>query len=217
MKKDILPENTKERLLETSEKLFADKGYNGVTIRDITRSAECNVAAVNYYFGNKENLYFDVIRQRIIPKMTDLRTQIDDFLAGYEKITLETVIRALVMVFLKNNILTKPDEVFHRLVNSEGLFSAKAKEIIVNDALVPFYDNLMDLFRPYFPPEMSESKIKLHFLSILAMIFYFSHSPLSVTRFTRQDYDDHFKNQLIEHMVAFALHGLKGNVSRRNE
>ena len=47
---------SRERLLDEAEALFAKKGFHAVTIREITQAAHCNLAAVNYYFGNKENL-----------------------------------------------------------------------------------------------------------------------------------------------------------------
>ena len=48
---------TRERILVEAETLFAEKGYEAVSIREITGAAECNLAAVNYHFGTKQNLY----------------------------------------------------------------------------------------------------------------------------------------------------------------
>lgn len=53
----------RERLLAHATKLFAEHGFNGVTIRDISLAAEANVAAVNYHFGDKMGLYRDVIER----------------------------------------------------------------------------------------------------------------------------------------------------------
>lgn len=61
----VLHDSVRERLLEKAEKLFAEKGYKGTNIREITREAECNIAAVNYYFGSKEKLYEAVFMRRI--------------------------------------------------------------------------------------------------------------------------------------------------------
>jgi len=47
---------TKHRILNAAEKLFADKGFNGTSLREITSSAEVNLAAVNYHFGSKKEL-----------------------------------------------------------------------------------------------------------------------------------------------------------------
>jgi AcrR family transcriptional regulator len=48
--------STKTRILNAAEKLFADKGFNGTSLREITSSAEVNLAAVNYHFGSKKEL-----------------------------------------------------------------------------------------------------------------------------------------------------------------
>jgi len=58
---------TKERILNEAEALFAQKGYHAVSVREITTAAECNLAAINYHFGNKQNLYMEVFRSRWIP------------------------------------------------------------------------------------------------------------------------------------------------------
>ena len=58
---DLTQEKTKEKLLCAAIKVFAEKGYDGATVRDICFRVGANVAAVNYYFGSKENLYRYII------------------------------------------------------------------------------------------------------------------------------------------------------------
>ncbi|KAA9132764.1 TetR/AcrR family transcriptional regulator [Marinihelvus fidelis] len=53
----------KDRIIEVAEKLFAQRGFNGVSLREITREAGVDVALVKYYFDNKEGL-FDALLQR---------------------------------------------------------------------------------------------------------------------------------------------------------
>ncbi len=48
--------STKNKILDAAEKLFADKGFNGTSLREITSLAEVNLAAVNYHFGSKKEL-----------------------------------------------------------------------------------------------------------------------------------------------------------------
>lgn len=50
------PVNTKEKILNTAEKLFSAQGFNNTSLRQITSSAEVNLAAVNYHFGSKKEL-----------------------------------------------------------------------------------------------------------------------------------------------------------------
>ena len=56
---------TRERLLSTAERLFAERGFSKVTIREICKSARANVAAVNYHFNGKKGLYDEVVRSAI--------------------------------------------------------------------------------------------------------------------------------------------------------
>jgi len=48
--------STKNKILDAAEILFADKGFNGTSLREITSLGEVNLAAVNYHFGSKKEL-----------------------------------------------------------------------------------------------------------------------------------------------------------------
>lgn len=58
------------KLLDAAEILFSQWGYAGVSIRDVTSLADMRMANVSYYFGNKQNLYYEVLRRRAEPLMT---------------------------------------------------------------------------------------------------------------------------------------------------
>jgi len=55
---------TRAKILRVAEELFAARGLDGVSMRDITSKAEIDLALVNYHFGTKEKLYKDVIARR---------------------------------------------------------------------------------------------------------------------------------------------------------
>jgi AcrR family transcriptional regulator len=59
--------DTKEKILDAAEALFAAKGFRGTTMRAITGKADVNLAAANYHFGAKQSLLEEVIKRRIIP------------------------------------------------------------------------------------------------------------------------------------------------------
>lgn len=59
--------NTKDIILNTAEKLFAEKGFHNTSVRDITGEAKANISAINYHFGSKEKLFNAVISRRLIP------------------------------------------------------------------------------------------------------------------------------------------------------
>jgi AcrR family transcriptional regulator len=61
------------QILQVAEKLFAEKGFDGTSIRDIAKEAKINIAMVSYYFGSKEQLLESIILNRI----TDIKLQLD--------------------------------------------------------------------------------------------------------------------------------------------
>jgi AcrR family transcriptional regulator len=57
--------STKDRLLGAAEELFAQHGFAGTSLREVTSRADVNIAAVNYHFGSKDNLINEVFRRRM--------------------------------------------------------------------------------------------------------------------------------------------------------
>jgi AcrR family transcriptional regulator len=67
---------TRERLLDAALEVFASKGYEGASTREICRLGGCNVAAIHYHFGDKASLYRAVFR---IPEaLQRMPTELDD-------------------------------------------------------------------------------------------------------------------------------------------
>ncbi|MCC7420348.1 MAG: CerR family C-terminal domain-containing protein [Planctomycetaceae bacterium] len=56
-------DDTRQRLLNAAGQTFAEKGFEATTIREICRLADANIAAVNYHFGEKEQLYIEAVKQ----------------------------------------------------------------------------------------------------------------------------------------------------------
>ncbi|WP_176489032.1 TetR/AcrR family transcriptional regulator [Rhizorhabdus dicambivorans] len=58
--------DTRERLLDAAERLFADHGYDGTSLRDIADLAGQNMALSTYHFGTKLRLFEEVVRRRAV-------------------------------------------------------------------------------------------------------------------------------------------------------
>jgi TetR/AcrR family transcriptional regulator, regulator of cefoperazone and chloramphenicol sensitivity len=58
----LVPDDTRTKLLKAAVAVFSERGYDKATIREICRKAGANVALVNYHFGDKLELYVEVIR-----------------------------------------------------------------------------------------------------------------------------------------------------------
>jgi AcrR family transcriptional regulator len=53
--------DTKEKIINVAERLFAERGFAGTTLRNVSTEADVNLAAVNYHFGSKEELFRSVV------------------------------------------------------------------------------------------------------------------------------------------------------------
>ena len=69
--------DTKERILNAAEELFAQQGYAATSLRAITGLAKVNLAAVNYHFGSKEALLAAVIERRLLPLNRERSARLD--------------------------------------------------------------------------------------------------------------------------------------------
>jgi AcrR family transcriptional regulator len=63
-------ENSKDKIMEVATKLFAEKGFDGVSTRDICKQANINISMISYYFGGKQELYQAIIEE-LIKKHTE--------------------------------------------------------------------------------------------------------------------------------------------------
>ena len=68
---------TRERIIDVAERLFAEQGYNGVSLRTITAAAGANMAAVHYYFRNKEGLLRAIFELRVGGMNAERRALLD--------------------------------------------------------------------------------------------------------------------------------------------
>jgi AcrR family transcriptional regulator len=69
--------DTKERILDAAEELFARQGFHATSLRAITGGAEVNLAAVNYHFGSKEALLEAVFERRLTPLNCERRARLE--------------------------------------------------------------------------------------------------------------------------------------------
>ena len=76
--------DTKQRILDAAEHLFARNGYHATSLRGITTTADANLAAVNYHFGSKEALLEAVIVRRLDPLNEVRRGQLEALLQKAE-------------------------------------------------------------------------------------------------------------------------------------
>lgn len=95
---------TRERILEAAEGLFAERGFETVSLRDITGVAEANVAAVNYHFGSKDQLIDAVVARHVMPVNEDRLQRLDrlEEAAGEGALQVEEILEAFLAPLLSH-------------------------------------------------------------------------------------------------------------------
>jgi AcrR family transcriptional regulator len=90
-------DKTRQDIVCAAERLFAEKGFRAMTLRDVTREAKVNLAAVNYYFGSKRELMLAVIRNCIEPVNVERMQRLNALVTKYNPapIPLEHIFEAL--------------------------------------------------------------------------------------------------------------------------
>lgn len=94
----------RETLIAVATPLFAEKGFNGVSVREIAGYASVNVSMISYYFGGKEGLYAAVLNEQfgVLKRVADIRTMEIDPLKKFE-----LYVRATVARYRKNPYLLR--------------------------------------------------------------------------------------------------------------
>ena len=202
---------TKERLLNEGECLFAEKGFGSVSVREITAAANCNLAAVNYYFGNKQNLYLEVFRARWVPRAKRVHKCFRECLASQAHPSPISVAQALAEAFLAGPLSDEERHRHHQLMVRELGQPTEAFELLAEQVIRPFFKEIADVLRPVMPRGIGEERLMLNVLSIFAMVLYFNFARVAVTRITGREYDSAFKARLVEHITEFTRKALGGD------
>jgi AcrR family transcriptional regulator len=117
-------------IIETAMDLFAGKGYEGTSIRDIAEKASVNLAMVNYYFGSKEKLFENIVEY----KSSLTRGILDEILNNKELSAIEKIY-AVIDSYVEKLFTHRS---FHRLIYQELILNQREElqNFIVNN-LVP--------------------------------------------------------------------------------
>jgi len=199
---------TRDRLLKVAESLFAQKGYDSVSVREITNAAHCNLAAVNYHFGNKKALYLSVFREHWMLRAQRILTCFEENLASRDEASPATVIQSLAEALIKGP-LTDEERLCHfQLMIREMTKPTEAFEIVTQETMKPSLVRLGQLLRPYLHESMDEERTILNILSIFSMVIYFNFARLPVSKIIGHAYDEPFKDRLVQHIVQFSLSGI---------
>jgi AcrR family transcriptional regulator len=200
---------TKERLLDEAEALFAQRGFDGVSVREITAAARCNLAAVNYHFGNKKNLYVEVFRSRWVPRAKRLQEHFRKNMGTQNDPSPGAVARALAGAFLIGPMSDEERQRHHQLMSREIGRPTEAFKLVADEVMRPFFMELAQMLGAGLPKAKEKESLMLDLFSVFSMVMYFNFAREAVSRITGRKYDQSFKEHLVEHIAGFVQKGLE--------
>ena len=115
-------DKSKQRILDSATKLFAQKGYDGVGIREICKEANANICMISYFWGGKQELYKGIV-DNLIEKQTEyakafLNLDIEpSTLSKQEQINLLYTVIDKVIEFLYGGLIS--DDLFRFLLQAQ--------------------------------------------------------------------------------------------------
>jgi len=138
------PTQTRLRLLDAAEVLFAENGFRGASVRDITQQAGCNLAAVNYHFGGKVNLYREVVLRRLAALRAGRIEAVKAAMArSGDEATVEELVESFGTAFLEPLISSAAGRRWMNLMTREILDPQLPSDLIYKEMMVPMRRELV--------------------------------------------------------------------------
>jgi TetR/AcrR family transcriptional regulator, regulator of cefoperazone and chloramphenicol sensitivity len=206
------PDLTKARLLEAAGEEFAEKGFDAARIRSICRKAGVNLAAVNYHFGDKEQLYRAALLEahRCGSKMLPA--------SAFEEGTPAEQLRRYIWHFLGNVLAlhAEADRWHYGLMIREMLQPTPALEFLVRESIRPRFERLLGIVRQVCPKAEERRLHALAFSVIGQCLHYKMAAPVSKRLIGAEAYQALDLEFLTDHIANFCLAAL-GLVPPLNE
>ena len=139
----------KAAILLAAEKLFAQRGFHAVTIRQIAAEAGVPLALVGYHYGSKQEL-FHAIFAHWAPTLEERVARLGEVLAGAQPPALEPIVRAFVEPVLAMRASAE-GEFYARLVGRELAYAADETDRVLREFFDPLAHAFIDALHAAFP------------------------------------------------------------------
>jgi AcrR family transcriptional regulator len=211
--KSPVKRNTKIRIMEAAEQLFAAKGFDATSMRDITKAAGVNLASVNYHFGSKEAL-ISAIFSRHLGSLNAARIELLDIVeekAGDGPLSIEAVLEAFIYPVVDYHLtLSAEKEAFMRLIGR-----CLSEPPTHFEQIKPHFDGLIERFNAAVAralPDLSSDEAfwRLHFT--IGTVHHTLHMLSCVEKLPNRPSESMDTKSLAKRLVAFTAAGMKSRL-----
>ncbi len=164
--------NTRQRILEAAGEIFADSGFRQTTVRQISARAGVNIAAINYHFQSKDNLYLETLRYWKDVAFAKYPGELGTSEADEPEKRLEGIIRAFVFRILDGGVESR----FGRLMAREFSEPTAALDVIVEETARPIFHLITALVGPITGRDPASDTVLYCSASIVGQCLYFLYA-----------------------------------------
>jgi len=165
-------DGTRTRLLKAAARVFAEHGYQDATVRQICERAGANIALVNYHFGDKLELYTEVLRYSLQPGPGGVRLGLPPASAQPAD-DLRFIIGAMMERAFETG---EQADLRFRLMMNEFMRPSEATSRVVDVVMRPVYDRLREIAGAILGLPANHQKTRLCVHSILGQVAHFAHA-----------------------------------------
>jgi AcrR family transcriptional regulator len=200
------------RLLNAAAKLFAQKGYAETSIRDLAEAADVNVAAVNYHFGDKENLYRETLRETF-QGAYELNDKFRAIGEQAQKLgtpeAAEAAIRSWIHLFMEQSLNRKSDQ-HVCLMMRELSDPSPCLDFIISEFMRPKSDVLAGLIKQIRTDLKDSAQVHMYVSSILGQCLHYRFcKPIHLRLMQIEDFPPATVARIAEHIADFSMTALK--------
>jgi AcrR family transcriptional regulator len=199
---------TRERILRVAERLFAERGYDGVSVRRIAGGANVQLALLTYYFHSKLGLYRAVFQRRIEPLSARRRELLHQLLRrASPPPTIEEVLDALARPWVELRDHSGGQH-YSRLIAREAGDPRESSRGIVKEMLDPIAVEFLDAMERVLPGR-SRSEVHWAYYFFIGALLLVLANPARMRRLSGDLCDVENSQVLIAAIVGFSVKALK--------
>ena len=205
---DPRSDSTREKLIYSAEALFAERGFDGVSVRDIANAAGVNSALVGYYFRGKEGLFSEVYTRHCEPLKRERERLLIEFAKGEGGLSLERVIEAFIRPSLEVTTDSNGRSGFIRL---RAILSAE-NSALLEQLVAQNFDASSGMFVEALAkclPDLSRDEIYWRFHFLLGTIYYTGAGPQRIRILSGGRCDPSDPKATTKHLVPFLAAGFR--------
>lgn len=189
----------RQRLLEAAEVIFAAKGFEAASVREICSHAGANIAAINYHFGGKERLYIEAVKNAhacsaggLPPPSWPPGTPPAEKLRGFIR-----------EVAGRMTEPTRPSAL--QLMMRELSHPSEAAREVVREYIRPMAELLRGILQELFPTAEPHRLLMVGFSVIGQCLYYRQNRLLSEIIFSKPEMDALSTAVIVDHITRFTL------------